>query len=159
MLERNSVYICHNLRSWYSHLGRNVDIVRSHKQLVNFLFTKHMTVIESFDIPEPWCAWFWRVMITSFNIKCLNSVWPVLTNRNEATWLANLLPPLTCCCADQSQVIQSLSFIKCGRQLVCFMGCSSPSIVYSFMLPKGVRIFIKIGYICLLWFICIDDSL
>lgn len=23
---------------------------------------------KSFDIPEPWCAWFWPVMITSFNI-------------------------------------------------------------------------------------------
>lgn len=47
-------------------------------------------------------------------------MWPVLTNQ-IATWLANWLPPLTCCCADQSQFIQDLSFIKCGWLLPCFM--------------------------------------
>jgi hypothetical protein len=158
MFERNCVYSFHNLRSWYSHLGRNVDITRSHTQLVNFLFTKHTTIIKIFDIPEPWRVWFWPVMITSCNINCFNFVWPVPTNRNETTWLANWLPPLTCYCADQSRLVQSLSFVKCGRLLLCFMECSSPSIVYSFMLPKGVRSFIKIGHMCLLCFICIDDS-
>jgi hypothetical protein len=57
-----------------------------------------------------------------------------------------------------AQLIQALSFIKCGQLLLCFMERSPPSIIYSFLLPKGVYIFIKIGYPCLFCFMCIDDS-
>jgi hypothetical protein len=71
--------------------------------------------------------------------------------------MAGKLSSATRYCADQSQLIQALSFIKCGRLLLCVMEHSSPSIVYSFMLPKGVYIFIEIGYMCLLCFINIDD--
>jgi hypothetical protein len=183
MFEWNSVYSCHNLSVMIFALRKKCGHYKVTNTTCEFFVHPAHNYHKRCDIPEPWCAWFWLVMITSFNINYFNFTWLVPTNWNEATWLANFHPLLVivqislssfklflslsvvnCSCVLWNAVLLQLFTLLCCQKVFIFLlklvicACSALFVLMTFRRFLEQNRFFTLKMYCTLWGIFIGPS-
>jgi hypothetical protein len=88
----------------------------------------------------------------SSEYHCFDLLWLGLTKWKETLKVVSWLPPISCYCADLSQLSPALSFTKWGGLLLSFMVWNSPSITECISYFQKMFILCKNFYACYAFF-------